>query len=262
MREKVFIKNRNNKKISVLIEKQENQKGLVFVMHGLGGFKEQPHIQAFADSFLESGFTIVRFDTTNTLGSGESEGNYEDATVTNYFADLEDVIKWAGGQEWYEEPFYLVGHSLGGISILLFAEKFPNKVKCLAPIATVVSGKMSLKAPKYQGNNILEKWKKTGFRMEESKSQPGVIKKLKWSHMEDRLKYNVLNDVDKLKMPVLLIVGTNDESASLDSQQILFDCLPGEKEIHVIKDSDHNFRNNKYLKEVKEIIKKWISNFI
>lgn len=42
--EKVKIKNRKGQKIAVVVEKLEEQKGLAFVMHGLGGFKEQPHI--------------------------------------------------------------------------------------------------------------------------------------------------------------------------------------------------------------------------
>ena len=42
--------------------------------------------------------------------------------------------------KWYGEPFVLVGHSLGGISTALFAENYPDKVKALAPISTVVSG--------------------------------------------------------------------------------------------------------------------------
>jgi pimeloyl-ACP methyl ester carboxylesterase len=202
MEMKLFIKNRKKQKIVLLVDVSPNQNGLAFVMHGLGGFKEQAHIKAFADVFKEEGFTVIRFDTTNTLGLGESEGKYEDATTTNYYEDLEDVIKLVKNKSWYQEPFWLAGHSLGGISIVLFAEKYPQKVKALAPISTVVSGKISFDSPKYRGNDILKKWKETGWRTEESKSQPGVIKKLKWSHMEDRLKYDVLPDAQKLKMPV------------------------------------------------------------
>ena len=93
MMEKLIIKNRKDQKIVVVLEKQENQKGLVFVMHGLGGFKEQPHVQTFKEAFREESFTTILFDSTNTLG--ESEGKYEEATTTNYFEDLEDVIEWA-----------------------------------------------------------------------------------------------------------------------------------------------------------------------
>lgn len=171
---KEFIKNRKGQKIAVLIEEAENQKGLAFVMHGLGGFKEQPHIKTFADAFRENGYTVVRFDTTNTFG--ESEGNYEDATTTNYYEDLEDVIKWAESQDWYEEPFCLVGHSLGGISTALYSEKNPGKVKALAPISTVVSGKISLEAPRYKGNDILDKWKERGWTEKKSASKEGIIK--------------------------------------------------------------------------------------
>lgn len=144
--QKVFIKNRKDQKVAVILEEAEAQKGLAFVMHGLGGFKEQAHLEMIADLFKENGYTVVRFDTTNTIG--ESDGNFEDATVTNYYEDLEDVIKWSEAQSWYKEPFVLIGHSLGGISTALFAENYPEKVKALAPISTVVSGVLLTEAHK------------------------------------------------------------------------------------------------------------------
>jgi len=249
---KFEINNRKNQKIVVLLEKVENQKGLVFVMHGLGGFKEQLHIQAFAEAFLEEGFTVVRFDTTNTFG--ESEGNYENATTTNYYEDLEDVIKWASSQEWYEEHFWLIGHSLGGISTALYAENYPEKVVAVAPISTVVSGKLTLETDREEIKN----WKETGWRITESKSKQGLIKRLPWSHMEDRIKYNLLLRADKLMMPVLLIVGSEDDTTLLKHQQILFDKLPGEKEMHVIEGAGHTFREKEHLETIKHILKHWI----
>ncbi|MDD2225408.1 MAG: hypothetical protein PHP97_04600, partial [Candidatus Shapirobacteria bacterium] len=90
---KIYIKNRKNQKISVLIEIIANNKDLVFITHGLGGSKNQPIIEYFAKAFVACDYNIVRFDATNTYG--ESEGRYEDATTTNYYEDLEDVIFWA-----------------------------------------------------------------------------------------------------------------------------------------------------------------------
>ncbi len=255
--EKINIKNRKGEKIVVLFERSDNPKGLAFVMHGLSGSKEQPHIATFAQAFKDKGFIVVRFDTTNTYG--ESDGRYEDATTTNYYEDLEDVISWAKTQDWFIAPFWLAGHSLGGISIILYAEKNPSDVKALAPISTVVSGKLSAEA---RGDEVMKQWQEKGFEEEKSTSIPGLVKRTPWSHMEDRLKYDVLPEVDKLKMPVLLIVGDKDDSTPLTHQQILFDKLSGPKEIHVIKDAPHTFRTERELEEIKKIMEAWIDKYL
>ena len=254
--QKVFIKNRKDQKVAVIFEEAETPKGLAFVMHGLGGYKEQPHLEAITESFKENKYTVVRFDTTNTIG--ESEGNFEDATITNYYEDLEDVIKWSGAQKWYMEPFVLVGHSLGGISTALFAENYPAKVKALAPISTVVSGVLSVEAHKRFSSEEFKIWEETGWLEARSQSKPGVVKRLKWSHIADRLKYDLLPNVNKLTMPVLLVVGENDTRTPLDHQKILFNVLSGPKELHVIKGSPYTFRDPAHLQELKNILSQWI----
>jgi len=253
--EKTFIQNRKEQKMAVILEQTENPRGLAFVMHGLGGSKDQPHIQMFAEAFKEKGYTVVRFDTTNTFG--ESDGKYEDATITNYYEDLEDVISWASRQAWYIEPFVLCGHSLGGISTSLFSEKFPNKVKALAPISTVVSNTLFLDT---HPEEELKRWKELGYKISERQSVPGTFKKLNWSFVEDRLQYDLLPNVDKLTMPVLLVVGDADTSTPPEHQKILFDKLPGKKEIHIIKGSPHTFRDPEHVGEVKRILSDWIDN--
>ena len=245
------IKNRDGKKIIVLVEQNPKQKGLAFVMHGLSGNKEQPHIEIMIEAFKDKGYTVVSFDTTNTFD--ESEGNFEDATITNYYEDLEDVVSWSKDQEWYEEPFAMAGHSLGGICILLLAEKYPEKIKSLAPISTVVSGKLSFET---KGEGNLDEWKEKGIR--EWKGYSGQMKRLKWSHMEDRLKHDVLPEIEKIKFPVLLIVGEHDISTPVEHQKILYENLKCEKEFHIIKGAEHTFRSEEHLGEVKDIFLKWI----
>lgn len=221
-------------------------------MHGLGGSKDQPHIQTMADAFREQGYTVLRFDTTNSFG--ESDGEYADATVTNYFEDLEDVVAWAKTQEWYTEPFVLAGHSLGGICTALFAEKEPQRVRGLAPISTVVSGKLSTETDRHK--SIDAEWKRTGW-VEEPRHGGGV-KRLKWSHMEDRLKYDLLPEAHQLTMPVLLAVGEHDLVTPLDQQRVFYDALPGPKELHIIAGAFHTFREAEHLARLKEIFSDWM----
>ncbi|MFH0870747.1 MAG: alpha/beta fold hydrolase [archaeon] len=252
-----FISNSIGQRIAVVVEKPKlddnDPIGLAIIMHGLGGFKEQPHITAFAKAFLEEGYIALRFDSINSLG--ESAGKYEDATVTSYYSDLETVIRWARDQTWFIEPFCLIGHSLGGLCAALYAEKHPEEVKALAPISTVVSGKLSIEA---HDKEELEDWKKTGWQIRPSASKPGVIKKLKWSHMEDRLRYDLLLGVGKLTMPVLLMVGEHDETTPLKHQKILFDALPGKKDIHTIKGASHTFKDKSEVEEIRIIMTRWI----
>lgn len=251
---KQFIKNRKNQNISVIVERLDNPKGLAFVMHGLGGFKEQPHIETFAKAFRDNNYVVIRFDTTNTFG--ESDGDYADATVTNYFEDLEDVIKWSKSQDFYQEPFILCGHSLGGISVALYAQKYSERVKALAPISTVVSGQLSQQTYSLEE---LANWQKTGWRTTIGYSS-GIKKTIKYVEMEDRLKYDLLEKVDRLKMPVILLAGELDFSTPPEHQKILFDKLPGEKEFHIVKNAPHTFREKEHLNEVYNILNKWIKS--
>jgi len=251
---KQTIKNRHGLKIVTLLEKADQPKGLAIVLHGLGGFKEQDHIEVFAQAFKDANYTVLRYDATHAFG--ESEGDYEEVTTTGDYEDLEDVISWAKEQDWYSEPFILAGHSQGGLSIILYAQKYPEKVKALAPISTMISGNLSVQAyndPEYQA-----KWQKQGYIENPSYSRPGVMKKLNWSYMEDAMKYDILPQADKLSMPVLLIVGEKDRGTPPEHQELLFDKLSGEKELHIIKGSGHCFRKKEHLDEVKQIFDNWI----
>ena len=150
----------------------------------------------------------------------------------------------------------MTGDSLCGYCIGFYAEKYPEKIKALAPISTTVSGELSIKVHVEETKN----WKKTGWMTRTSKTKPGVSYKLPWSHMEDRLKYNLLEKVDKLKMPLLLIVGENDEAYVSGTQKLLYDKLPGKKELHIIKGAPHTFIEKSHLREIREIFIKYIYN--
>lgn len=252
--EKATVRNRKRQKIAVLVEPGIPGRGLVFVMHGLGGFKEQPHMQMIAGVFRRFGYTVVRFDTTNSLG--QSDGSYQYATVTNYYNDLEDVIAWAKKQPWYEEPFTLVAHNMGGMCVGLYAARFPERVRALGLVATIVSGALSMEALRLREN--IDAWQATGWLVRESRSRPGFVKRLKWSHMEDRLRYDLLDHAKTLTMPVFLAVGARDAITPLSHQRLLYNAIPGTKELHVIPNAHHRFRDMINLQELSSTLCHWV----
>jgi len=251
----MLIKNRKNENISIAIDKSnKNTSCLAIVMHGLGGFKEQTHIRVIIDTLKNNNYNVVSFDTTNTFG--KSDGNYSNATVTNYYEDLEDIINWAIDKFHFEDQLLLAGHSIGGLSVSLFAEKYPKKVKALAPISTIVSGELWKQT---QNKKMLENWENTGVWTRETKDQNSRNRKvLKWNFVEDIMQYDLLKNISRLTMPVLLVVGDKDPTATVSHQKILFDRLPGKKELHIIKNAGHVFREEVCLKEIENIIFEWL----
>jgi len=238
----------------VLLDTDSKFDKLAIIMHGLGGFKEQPYIEAMAKVYSDNGFNTLRFDTTHTIG--ESEGSLEDANITNYYKDLEDVISWAKTQAWYVQPLAMAGHSLGAFCVALYAEKHGQEVNLLAPLGTVVAGELSLK---YYDSKDLQTWRSSGYQIIKNNSKPGVLKKLKWNQFEaDIMKYDLRPDIKELNMPVLLICGEKD--FLLGANQIFFDLLPGPKEIHVVKKAFHTFHNLTHINEMCAIMDKWLEN--
>ena len=249
---KTFVKNRDDNDIGVLIEGATMSDQLMFIAHGLNGNKEELHIRTMIEAFLELNYRVVSYDVIHTFGESKG-GRFEDATVTNYLNDLEDVIQWASTQEWYIEPFVLCGHSLGSIAVTVYAQRNPKRVKAVAPVSTVISGKLSLTTPQYVTD--AKKWEENGFCI--TKKSNGSLVRLKWSHVEDRLKYDLLLKLDKLTMPVIMMVGSEDSSTPPGHQKLLFDKLGCLKEFHIIEGAIHTFDKPEEREQLKKIIKTW-----
>lgn len=254
MLSKHFIKNHEGQKLAVVVSEHPDHKGLVFVMHGLGGFKEQFHIQTMAEAFSENGYTTVLFDTRYSIG--ESDGGTSEATYGSYSEDLETVIAWAKNHNWYQEPFCMAGHSLGSFALTLYAEQHPSEVKGIAPTSTVISGQLSVESPFFQ--RILPEWKTKGTRHRISSSKSGAEIVTPYYFVEDSLNYDLLPKADQLTMSVFMAVGEGDDGTPLEHQQMLYDLIPGPKELHVIKDTVHTFKTSEALAELKQLLDKWI----
>lgn len=252
------IKNRYGLEIVGDIMTPKNPIGTSFVLHGLGGFRAHDGMKSLVETLFDNNYIVVNFDATNS--ENESGGKYEDATLQKHYEDLEDVIKWAEAEDWYKSPLVLAGHSMGAYAITKYAENYPDKIKGIFPYATVVTGELSFEAHKKAIPEKFENWQSSGWDIRDSVSRPGLVLKLPWSHMVERLNHNLLVNVDKLTMPVLFVVGEFDESCPPEHQQILFRALPknNKNEMHIVKDAKHTFRSPEHLGELKIIFDNWL----
>jgi len=257
--ERFEIVNRYGLKIVGEITLPESPTGCAFIMHGLGGRKEEKHMLLLAKILASRNYTTVNFDATNA--TGESEGRYEDATMEKHYEDLVDVITWAKTQLWFKQPFLLAGHSMGGFAVTKYAEEFPEEVSALFPFAAVYAGKDSLEAHEKFDHEELTKWRETGWVKRTSKSRPHLDLKLPWSHMEERLKHDLYLKSRNLTMPTLFVVGSEDTRCPPYQQENFYNKLPENtvKEIHTIQGAPHTFREQENLDQLGEIFSKWLT---
>lgn len=183
---KFEFKNRYGLKIVGHVYEPSNAQGLVFLQHGLSGARIQKHMQEMQRVFFNAGYVVVNFDTTHSFG--DSEGDLRFSTLSNHADDLEDVIRWASTQPFYQEPFVLAGHSLGGASILRYVERNPDKVKAMAPLSACVSGDMLKRAEGWA--NGLGEWESKGYFIKNCSFKEGLKGEVSWSFMEDMQFYD------------------------------------------------------------------------
>jgi pimeloyl-ACP methyl ester carboxylesterase len=263
--QKVSIVNRNNLRVAIQIDEPENVLGLAFIAHGFKGFKEQIHIQAFADAFLQNNFAVVRFDATNSLG--ESEGVVFDATYDTYISDLEDVIAWSRMQKWFHMPFALCGHSMGAQSTTWYAEHSPQEVSLLASMAPPVN--YDLYVHNERNSLSMKDWQEKGYKEGKSNSKPGLIVKASWNTPESLKKFDILPAAHNLTMPIINFVGEEDDPCPVSSQNEFMNAVSSvDKTLIIMPSLDHNYRDSKTksydetFSTIPTILSKWIRDRI
>lgn len=230
---------------------------LAIVQHGYSGSMDQPHIRAIAETFRRHGFPTLSLDATHSFNA--SDGNLEDSSILTHLHDLEDCIGWAKGQTWYREPFALAGQSLGGYTVLHYAEEHPEEISLLFPCSAVTTGKKLAEA--FERNlpgTIFSDWKNKGFQEIESWDGSGKRGRRPFSWLTGMAGYDAYENIEKLTMPVLMVVGSNDIPTPPDHQLMFYNLLPEPKEMHIIPGSDHSFSEAPHREKMAEILGKWI----
>jgi alpha/beta superfamily hydrolase len=248
--------NRKGLKIVGDLETPQGEiKGTAVVMHGWGSHRKKSIVVMLKDSFLDSGFQVFNFDATNSFG--ESGGEFSNSTLGTFAADMESVAKWVKKQEWFVPPLALSGHSKGGFAALNFAQRYPDEVQLSVALMPVVSGELSFEAAQKKDPEAFAKWKRDGVQTKVTSS--GQVRVEYWTQMEERLNHTLLSDVRHIKIPVLLIAASLDESCPTEHIQKLYDQLENEKKkMVVLEDTPHSSLSVEKLAECKKIIESWL----
>ncbi len=255
---KVTIRNSRGEKLAVAVERPENAVcgRLVFVQHGLSGHKGQVMVRRPAQAFADNGFTVVTFDSRHSFG--ESDGSLESATLSSFVEDLKTVISWAAGEDFYHEPFALSGHSLGGGSVLKFAEDCPEKVSLLVPVAAMVGGKYFIRSRLLNEHDSYRQWQRDGRQYRENKNHPELNGWLSFDVVRDMLRYNLVRDAGSICCPTLLITGDKDPSSTVYNNNKLFEHLQCAKQLTILEECGHLYESGQNAEDLYRTVYEWV----
>ncbi len=251
MKKKDFtFKNRNGKRISATLREPAGEaRGTIILLHGLGGWKEQPLLVIMADAFCHAGFQVVTFDAAD--GAKGPDADFRMSTVTGYQEDLEDVVSYIKNEDWFAGPLILVGHSLGGTIAIRYARMHSSMVTKLVACAPAVSWKSA--------NALTIALGLWWIALNKNKT-PGPDHKwlpLDKTWLFDFMKFNSKRDAPYISAPTLIVSASKDDSLlSAKAHFSLGKWFPNATNV-VIPGANHVFW--KYERKLADTILEWLT---
>lgn len=242
MQQKVTFQNSHGHKLAGVLHIPDKQGRFpaIIRIHGFMSNKDGKSSTTFAQEF-KNDYVYLRFDLA---GHGESQGEFDDLTMTRCIDDTKAAINFISKQEKIDkERIGIIGSSLGGAVAIYITANNPN-IRAAVFLAPVSDWKKNFNKEKWSP----KKWEKTGERFFENRDT-GKKKRLKYDYYKDAVSYNLYQEAEKIKVPTLIIQGTQDKSIPMETTTELVKHLSN-PHLEIIEDADHNFREPEHFKQM------------
>lgn len=251
--ENVKIKSTKGNLSAVVCYPEIKTDKLAILCPGYLNSKDYQDMVGLAEMLSGQGYTVVRFDPT---GTWESEGSISSYETSQYLVDIKNVLEFMLQRADFKH-IMLAGHSRGGQVAIVYASRDPR-------ISLVLGIMPSTGGPIKELRRAA--WEKSGLEVSYRDLPANSLEKIKYSvpysHAQDAGKYCALDEIDKIKVPIILIAGEIDEFVLPDSVKNLFEKANQPKRFAVIPGVGHNYRqsseevaivNNEVLKQINNI---------
>ena len=231
-------------KIAVVIHRPRiKTEKLAILCPGHLDSKDYSHLVYLANDLAVLGYTVVRFDPT---GTWDSDGSISDYTTTQCFVDIRSIIEYMLRAENFKD-ILLGGHSRGGVVSKLYAVRDPR-------VSVVLAIMPPYSLIRTVNKDKIEKWKVEGFRTsvrDIPNSQEKKEFKVPYSEVEDGKQYDVLNDVEKLHTPLILVAGELDDVILPEDVRLIYNKANEPKQFILLEGINHDYRHN--IDEIKKV---------
>lgn len=271
--EKLWIKTRDSSKIFCRVYNSEN-KDIMILIHGSGS--ESRYLASLARSIADAKIATVL--TPDLRGHGESEGKRGDIDYIGQLEnDIEDLIMYSK-QNLGAKKFVLAGHSSGGGFVLRFIGNPKNtrvdKAIMLAPylgyeaptvkpnsggwVTVAIKRIVGLSMLNNIGIRVLNGLPVLFFNLPEAYNDKLQVPSYSFRMMVNFTPRNYREEIKKIDIPCLVLVGQEDESFYPEQFQLAFEPAKMFVKTEILDSTKHLSLVSNH--ETFERIKEWMKD--
>ena len=249
MKSKLFFNNTKGDKLCGILSNptEKKEKPIIILCHGFTSNKNSPKYVKLENILNRHEISTFRFDF---YGHGESEGKFEDITISEAVNDILNAIKFLK-QSGYSK-IGLVGNSFGGIASTMTASKTDDLfiLVLISPVSDYM-GKMLAQKNRYP----IDKWKKNGFM--HHVSNDGTKRRLNYSFFKDSINNNGYEAAKKIGIPTLIVHGDSDETVPIEQSEKTSGSLKACR-LEIIKGADHRYSKPEDFDKMLDVVSDFI----
>lgn len=221
---------------------------MVIFCHGYKGFKDWGAWDLVAKKIANAGFCFLKFNFSHNGGTVEQPIDFPDLEAfaqNNFTLELEDLDRILNlvdtgfvDTDQKISTISLIGHSRGGGTVLIKASE-------KAEISKVVTwaSVSDFKARFQENTPQFERWKETGVTyVENSRTKQQLPHNFQFyeDFKQNEERFNILQAVSRIKIPLLTVHGDNDETVSSKEAEALHKANSNSV-LRTIPEGDHVF---------------------
>lgn len=244
------IERKNNKPIllDTFFNKNNQPKPIIIFCHGYKGFKDWGAWNLMAEAFSKANFFFIKFSFSHNGGTIEQPIDFPDleAFGQNNFSkeldDLKTIIDWICNNTAFKNEIdtnniSLIGHSRGGGIVTIKAAE-DTRIKKVITLAGVSDYKA-----RFPKNEALATWRKKGVSfIKNARTQQEMPHYFQFfeDFEANEKRFTIKRAVSNLKIPHLIIHGTNDTTVTLKEGEVQHQWN-NKSTLKIIKNADHAF---------------------